>query len=171
MKTKTKHHENNGQDKSFLTIDLTRLEWEFARQGDLYKSWADKLAKARREVDIIERKIKVVEAKLRLDMAKSPEKYDLEKTTKDVLDAAITIYPSVDEANNELIEAKYRVGILSGTVESLQQKKKGIEKECDLWAFSYFSIPKLSGDDDTRDSMREATKRATRQKLATRKRD
>jgi hypothetical protein len=109
-----------------LGIDLTRLFWEWWRQPKLMEYWCEKQAKAKKGLDDAERDLELVEARLQLEVRRSPEDYGIDKATDKSVEAGVIRHPKYQEARDKINVWKYRVASVGGTVRSLEHKKSGL---------------------------------------------
>lgn len=133
-------------DTSFLQINPNRLDVELIRQPSLYHEHADRLADAKLELDEAESKLDVIKAEVTLDIYERPGVYDLEKATKDTVEATLTKNKRVMEARKGVFQARHAVEILTSVVKALDQKKRALEGLVSLHGQDYFAEPRISGD-------------------------
>jgi hypothetical protein len=127
---------NKKTDESTLTsIDLLRLEEEWATHADRYKEYADMLADARKEAAEASAALDVADALLDKKIRTNPEDFDIDpkKVTEGAIKAKIIVQKKHTAANQAVIDANHRVNILQGAVGALDHRKRALEKLVDLW--------------------------------------
>lgn len=146
------------RDDDVFAIDKDRLDEEWVNQPLLYYKYAMKLADAREDFERAKARKDVVEAELDAAIRRDPPAFGLEKITEDALKKAIIRQRRYTEAQEELIKARHSMDVLEVKVNTLDHKKRGLEKLVDLWAREYFSEPRASVG--ARDDMGRVTRDA-----------
>lgn len=141
-----------------LDIDSDRLDEEWISQPTLYGEWAEKLADAKRDMDVTKGQLEVTEAELSRNIRLNPADYSIEKITEPVVAATILMQKKYKLVFTAFIEAKHNVAIVQAMVDALDHKKKALESLCYLWGANYFSTPREPQNGEVRDTIRE-TKR------------
>lgn len=179
--SKQKKQRQEPEDESFHPIDLDNLEVEWKNQHNLFhgyavaKSDAERdfsLVKADGDVTVAEAKeeLELVTAELDASIRERPSEFGLEKLTEPLIKATILRQEEYQDAQKKLTkakhdgavalaEARHKADVLDAAVKALDQRKKALEKEVDLWLGSYFSTPRASTE-HAREAMEEAGKRA-----------
>lgn len=132
------------RDDDVFAIDKDRLDEEWVSQPLLYYKYAMRLADAREEFDRAKARKEVVEAELDAAIRRDPPAFGLEKITDDAIKKAIIRQRRHTEAQEELIKAKHTMDVLDLTVDTLDQRKRALEKLVDLRLKEYFSEPRAS---------------------------
>lgn len=143
-------------------IDLNALEKQWVEHPKLTERFADRLALAKRKLAKAEQALEETDAKVKLDIRKKPEEYDLDKVTEDGVKSALVLSSIHKSASDAVIEAQYQVDHLNGKMKVCDHRKTALENEVVLLGQNYFSAPRLSGEDGER--MREVKKRDVRRK-------
>lgn len=159
MKKKKKKSSNS----NFLSINLHELDVEWAGQPNLYYKWAKKLAKARLVQDEAKAALELTVADLDSEIRSKPKKHGLtgEKITEAAIKNAILAAEEYTDAVDTVNKARYEVNVLEAGVTSLEHRKKALEKEVDLFAMDYFSVPRVSGGNG-REAKQKFDKKAAR---------
>lgn len=131
-------------DDDVFAIDKDRLDEEWVNQPLLYYKYAMKLADAREDFERAKARKDVVEAELDAAIRRDPPAFGLEKITEDALKKAIIRQRRYTEAQEELIKARHSMDVLEVKVNTLDHKKRGLEKLVDLRLKEYFSEPRAS---------------------------
>lgn len=147
---------------SIPEIDLNALERQWVEQPKLAERFSDLLADAKHALAVAEQEREETTAKVKLDIRKKPDEYGIDKVTEGSVQETLTVNEEYKEACTKVIEAKYLVDKLGGKLASVGHRKTGLENAVQLWLASYFSTPRLSGEDGER--MREVKKRDVRRK-------
>lgn len=129
-------------NQSLLEIDILQLEKEWANHPKLYEQFATKLAHARNELEVARDGLKLMEAKTENDIRQFPDYYGIRKATEGAITKAVVLQDDYQEAVKQVRDAKYAVGLLEAMTESLEHRKKALEKECDLFTSQYWSKPR-----------------------------
>ena len=132
--------------ESPLTLDQYRLDYEAARQSELYEEWATQLAAAKNRLTVAETELDLCEAELGLAIRTNPGKYGVKPTDKAVAAKILTL-PEYREAVKEVNEAKYEKDQYEVMTKGLDHKKVMIENLCFLHGQSYFSKPRTAEPD------------------------
>lgn len=131
------------EEFSKFHIDLTRLEEEWVNQPEMVERVSDKYVIAKKDCAIAEDNQELVEAQLKMKVMRDPQKFGLDKPTVDAIKATVQVQPQYREARLAVIEATYRVDKYKADLNTLEHRKKGLEKLVDLWTQSYFSTPRI----------------------------
>lgn len=123
--------------------DKHNLDIEWTKQPRLYAEHADKLADARADLDRAKAELEVVEAELKLDIRRRPEKYGVEKLTEDTVKSVVPLQRQYKVAQDKVFGAKHKVDILSGYQTALDHRKKALESLLQLFLADYYSKPHL----------------------------
>lgn len=145
-------------------IDVNNLHEEWLRQPGLCGDYNKLLAQAENERDKIKEQIEIARvnmaearAQLELNIRKTPVLFDLGsdmKVTESWIANTVLIYlkkneaciaasEALSEAQSNLIEATYKVGLYGAAVKAIIDRKTALQNEVDLWSRNYFSVPNL----------------------------
>jgi hypothetical protein len=131
------------QDRSFLEIDLDRLEKEWVGQPLLIYDYMRQKADAGLELDRAKGNLDLVEAELDRKVRLSPEKYGLpEKPTEGGIKAAIKKRQSYQDALTDVMELRHKQDVLAAAVAALDHRKRALQGLVDLHGQGYFATPK-----------------------------
>lgn len=126
-----------------FNIDRNLLDEEWLNQPKLFFKYTEKLVKAEERLDEAERELKVIEAEADVRIREENE-----KTTEAFIKNQIMLDP-VREAQVQIIaKRRLKVNLLKGVVQSLDQRKRALEKLVDLHGQQYFATPKASDRDN-----------------------
>jgi hypothetical protein len=129
-------------------IDLQRLDLELAEQSRLCLRAGEAEAQARRDYNNAEKAKKLLRAELRLKVRKRPEKYGWDKKpTKDEVDDLVEVQAPYQAAEQDVIDRKYDLDIMSTAVRAVEHRKKLLENEVQLVVRDYHSEPRTAGYD------------------------
>lgn len=146
------------EDRSVLDIDKFNLDEEWIGQPGLYFEWSEKLADARRSLDIAKSRADITAAETSTRI-RSREAVKKSKVTEPLIKAMIEQDRDNQEAQMAVIRAKHRVDVLSGMVTALDHRKKALENIVQLDGRQYFAQP-TAKDRDTKDRMTTAKQKA-----------
>lgn len=127
--------------KDDLKIDIDNLVKNWVDQPKIYFYWSSQLTTARQAAEEARREIDVTYAELGRAIRQSPDEYDLVKVTEDAVKSCITEQKEYKAAVKAHSDANYDVGILTGAVEALQHRKRGLESLVKLHGQQYFASP------------------------------
>jgi len=112
-----------------LEIDKYSLDMECMDQPRKFAKWSELLADAIKEKDTLK-------AKLSLNIRTNPEAYGLGKTTESGVQSAI-------ESDEEYIQARYNVNVLTGAKDAMEQRRSMIEYLIKLFLSGYWAEPRI----------------------------
>lgn len=124
-----------------LEIDPLRLDVEWQNQPKLFHHYADRVAAAKRELDVAQNELEELRAILYIRIAKNPEKAGLPKATENAVNAAINFHEKFVEAKQRVVDAKCKVAELSSVVTALDHRKKALENLVKLHISDYGATP------------------------------
>jgi hypothetical protein len=142
-----------------LSINLDKLEENAAEQVTMIRAATRQLAGLRRKHAEAKNAQELIEAQLKRAIRSNPSVYGV-KDGK-ITEGAVT---------ETMIAAKYDVDLCEGLIQSLEHRKRMIEKEVDLWQHSYFAKPNVSANSgpsgaNVREAIKTAEKRSVRSKV------
>lgn len=123
-------------------IDLNKLEWEVARQPDLFKYWGDLWAKACGKRDLLHEQVKIIRSRILENVRKNWRDLGFDKAPTDT--KAEAYYRTQDEyiqAKDLWIRADADSRKLYIAMRSMEHKKDMLGIEQRLYAGEYFSTP------------------------------
>lgn len=126
-----------------VEIDPLGLDKELAIQARMVRHWSEKTAEAQAAYDTAKSALATIEAELRMSIAKNPGSYGLEKTTSDMLNAAVLVHPEYKIADKKLIKARYELDMCKAAVSALQDKKRALSLLTELWIKDYYNSHSL----------------------------
>lgn len=129
-----------------VRIDEKMLEVEWLRQASLTYNYAKHHAHTKKQYDLAKENLELVKAQLDKEIRTNPEKYDIAKVTESVVQATILQQEDYKEASNELIEARYEIGIASAALSAIETKKSALENLVRLHGQQYFAGPSVPRD-------------------------
>ena len=139
----TTKERDGGDTRGVLAIDGSNLHLEWQRQADIYHDAAVDLADIKLELDLAEAKLKVRENEVRNNVRRKPDKYGIVKLTEGAIDEVVAAYPKLAQMQEEILTLKHHAAMAKALVDSLDQKKKALEKLVDLILSDYWAEPKL----------------------------
>lgn len=145
---------------SFFDLDKYRLDEELENQPKLYWQHAETLAKARKRQAEMEAAKKVTWAEQASQIRSNPTDFGLEKATVDAVKEAVELQKPYRKAVQEEIDAAYEADIAKGAVDTLEHRKRALEKLCDLQLSNYYSKPRPGTSKVNQDAMKEQKRRS-----------
>lgn len=150
--------------QAVVQIDELNLDKECIRLPGDYLKWAHLSADAKREVDELENRLKVVQADLAKDVRANPEDFGLDKVTESGLAAVVLTLPGYQKALVRVQEARHQAELVQAVVWALEHKKRTLTLLVELHGMGYFSSPKVS--ERGREAVEEMTKRNVRRRFS-----
>jgi hypothetical protein len=155
-----------------LSINLDKLEENAAEQVTMIRAATRQLAGLRRKHAEAKNAQELIEAQLKRAIRSNPSVYGVKdgKITEGAVTETMIVSPKYQEAVKAVIAAKYDVDLCEGLIQSLEHRKRMIEKEVDLWQHSYFAKPNVSANSgpsgaNVREAIKTAEKRSVRSKV------
>jgi len=145
-------------------IDENDLAAEWLAQPRLFKKYADALADARLTVDKAEVKLKVIRADFDFDIRANPAEFNLTKATETVVENTIVRQPKFKAASKALVEAKHAMRVLDGAVQTMEHRKRALEKLVDLHAQHYWAAPRAAKEGLTAAEKKITTRKFNRRR-------
>ena len=127
---------------NYHEIDANRLDIEWIRHVKFYHLAATKLAEARADHEALKTQLEIVDAELDRDIRSSPEAFGLSKITEGVVSQTILLQQVHQKADNKTREARHKVNIHQVEVDTLEHRKRALEKLVELRLADYFSEPR-----------------------------
>lgn len=149
---------------SILDIDKFRLSDEWTQQPRLCFEWGEKLANARADLEYAKSNLDIVDADLDAAIRRDPAEYDLEKVTEAAVKSLVANDTKHIKAVHDVIDSGKRVGVLSAAVNSIDHRKRALEKLVDLLLADQYAKPIASegAREHVEDSSRASTYRKTK---------
>jgi hypothetical protein len=127
-----------------LTIDKDQLDDEWLKQPSIFMLYAEQAALAEDARDRAKRSAEVIAAKA--DQAiREKAALEGEKLTEAKVATRVATHPEVEEAERRVLETNKDAKILGAAVRAFDQRKKALEKLCELYTQGYFSAPRSDG--------------------------
>ena len=121
-------------------IDPHALDRELLKQPGMTRDAGEAEADARHAHDQAKARLAVTEARLALAVRKNPSRYDLrDKPTVDEIEAAVVCTKEYQDAQREVIEAKYRLDVRAAHAMAQIDRRKAVERLVDLIALNYYA--------------------------------
>lgn len=157
-----------GEEKSILDIDLYSLEKEWARQGNLMRSWCKKKARADRMTRDAKDYMEYVKAKLSLQARHQPDRFRITKVTDASVEQAVIIHGTFREAQKAYSLAKEAADMIGATVEGLRNKRDALQDMVKLLLNDYYAEPRIPKGVPaySTEKLREAGKRPARKGIS-----
>ena len=136
-------------------LNKNNLDNEWVSQVSLFAEWADKLAEARQTERRAKAQLELTEAEVKLSIRRNPQQYGLEKVTEGAVTELLTIDKRYQKALAAHHDAEHTVDVYKAKVDTLHQRKGGLEDLVRLRLADYFSEPKAPpGTRDVMDGVR-----------------
>ncbi len=129
-----------------IRIEPGALDVEWVGQAELMGKYARHAAETKRAMDEAKEHLEAGKARLDLAIRKSPQHYDLGKTTEGSIQSTILLQPEYQAFAQAYIDAKYEYEIAIGAVRAMDQRKTALENLVKLLAASYFAGPQAPRD-------------------------
>lgn len=123
-------------------IDLNKLEWECARQSELYNKWGKRWAKACKKRDRLAERVKTKRSDLLEDVRINYIDYGYSKEpTGPQAEAFYRINDEYKIIKRKWLKAEANARVMWVAIRSLEHKKDMLEVEQRLYAQDYYSLP------------------------------
>ena len=122
-------------------IDPLRLEEEWTRHPQRVYTAAMRAATAEMEHEQAKKKLKLIGARLAMDIRLRPSHYEALKSTDAAVQEAMIVQPEYQEAEAEVIAKQYALNDVRASVESLEHTKRALTMLVELWIKEYYSNP------------------------------
>ena len=153
------------ESKTYLEIDLNKLEEEWVEHVNRYHKAAVRLADA--HADLAEEKVcsEITEAEVDREVRDNPSKYGIDRVTDTAIKSVVNVDDRVVEQKRKTNKAKHRVDICKADVDAMEHKKRALEKLVDLWRDDYWSTPRETQNNQGKKSMGDYETRSTRDRI------
>lgn len=123
-----------------LSIDPSRLDYEWARQAMLHAKYSQAAASARKQAREAKEDFELLKAQLDTNIRSDPTKYlgDV-KLTENALANCIRVQDSVQEAQQDMIDAEYHADLMEKMVYSILQKRDALLHLVRLFLAEYYA--------------------------------
>lgn len=137
------------EEPDFFKVDELHLFDEWGGQPALVYEHRTKLAEARRKAAEAKAALKVAEAELARDIRAMPTAFGLpdKHPANDVVDKTVLLQKEHRGAVSELINADYEVDMLEAAVQTLEHRKKALEKMVEMVLAGLRGEPRLPSKD------------------------
>ena len=142
-----------------VQIDEYNLDREWRVHPEFVLQCGEALAKARRELDEAKEAAELTAAEVDKHIRESADK----KPTEREIENRVMAFPSVQEANGRLIEAKYNVFMLEAAKAGLEARGNALANLVKLHGMSYFAEP--SADIEARGKLDDIRQEAVRSRV------
>lgn len=129
-----------------ITIDETALDVEWLEQPRLMLKYARYAAECKKAVDQAKEKLELVCSQIDKNIRANPSDYGLVKPTDTAVKATIPLDEEYQEANKELIEAKFEADLAMNAVYAFNARKDALQNLVTLHGQRYFAGPKVPRD-------------------------
>lgn len=132
-------------DTSIYDTDIDDLHTQWALQSKICIALVAVGAEARIALKEAQQRLEVRKAELDLEIRESPEMFSIEKVTVDAVKAAIIRDEGIQKLERKIIILEGNIAMYSGAMNSLEHKKKALEKLTDLHINGYYASKPNSG--------------------------
>lgn len=155
---------NETQGPDIFELQLDELDRHELEQPQLAKQYGDQLAAAKDEMDRAKNKLDAEKAELMIRVAGYPEDFEIAKPTGALIDAAVTSDKIIRALNEDLLDCKADVGMLSSMMSALDGRKYALQDLVKLHGQEYFAAVQVTREDA--EKMQDTTKGAIRRRIA-----
>lgn len=121
-----------------VEIDPDQLDREWRKQASLMVKYGEAKAKAQHELDLAKEALELLCAQKDVDFRES---YEGKKPTEAAIANMIMTDAEVQDARQALVEAKYRLGLMSAAVDGFQHRRAALENLVRLFGMQYYAEP------------------------------
>jgi len=129
-----------------IRIDETALDVEWLEQPSLMMKYARHCAQMEYNYDKAKEALDLARAELDFDIRSSPSHYDINKLTEAVVSNTIMMSKKFNNANDEMLSAKFEFNIAKNALKAFEQRKETLENMVRLHGQNYFAGPKIPRD-------------------------
>jgi hypothetical protein len=122
-------------------ISLETLDRDWLQQAKAVFNTGLLQADARDVMDRAKASLDVAIADAKLEIARNPEEFDLEKTTVDAIAAAAAKHDLVKIARERYNRHKHRVDVIQAALNALEHQKRALQHLVELHKQGYFAAP------------------------------
>jgi len=130
--------------ESVVQIDELHLDKECIRLPSDYLKYAHLAADAKRKVDEVSNRLKVLQAELGSAIRAAPEDHGIDKVTEAAVTGAVLSNPNFQKGTVALQAAEYDYSLAQAVVWALEHKKRTLTLLVELHGMGYFSSPRVS---------------------------
>jgi len=131
-------------DPDLFRFDRFALDEEWEKQVPLYWEHAQQLSEAREAYERAKACTLEVHARLLVAAASNPVAFGLEKSTADLLKAAVEVHEDYLVAKKKERRRRLHMDYCQAMVTTLEHRKRALENEVDLRLANYFAEPRKS---------------------------
>lgn len=153
-------NQDSSDAQSVVQIDENNLDKECIRLPSDYLKFAHKSVDAKRTLDEMENKLKVVHADLSKEVRSNPQDFGIDKFTEAVLVSTVLGLERYQKGLMRVQQAKYEADLAQAVVWALEHKKRTLTLLVELHGMGYFSSPKVS--ERGREAVEDMTKKKVR---------
>jgi hypothetical protein len=129
-----------------VKIDETALDIELLIQAEQLMQYGQLMAQAKKEEEEAVMNLEVLTAKYDKAIREEPAKFGLERITETAISGAIKRQKRIMDAEQALLEAKYRVNVFSYAYTAIKAKGDNLSNLVKLYGTSYFAGPAAVAD-------------------------
>lgn len=122
---------------SDLKIDKHHLDEEFLQQPRLFMKWTKIAARAKKEMDEAQERLKILRSELILEY-----KSEYKAATNPQIEAYYRTDKRYIDAKQELIDAEFNMNVMNDAKYAFIQRKTSLEYLYKQWADEYYSDPR-----------------------------
>jgi hypothetical protein len=148
----------NNQDydyKKDTLIDENILDKEWLLQSSLTMKWYEYYCFLEKILSKKKKQLRLLEAQIDKFIRSNPGD---RKWTESAIKNEIISNDEYQKLEDEIIETQFQCSIAKSAVESMKDRKKALERLCDLWMFGYNSAPKQNIKDNILNSIQDKVK-------------
>ena len=120
-------------------INKYKLDAACLEQVEMMEETTYLLAEAKQVIETLKQNLTLAKSTVSSEGRKNPAAYDIDKVTEKQVDAAVELSPVVSNAQLKLSEAKDKLTVLEGKLETLKHRKSMVESLIYLHGAGYFS--------------------------------
>ena len=128
------------------SVDKTDLDEELLRNDDALKYWRKRITSLTAERDSLKDQIKEREAFLFLDITTSPKKYKLDKSSRDLVEAVLTLDSQLKNLKSDLIAVNKDLSEAYNNRDLFYERYDVIGKLITLYLNNYYAGKKSDRD-------------------------
>ena len=125
--------------KKDIEIDIHSLDEQWVKQPQLYAKYAEQAVNASFDKDKLKEQLDLIEAELDTEIRSDPAKFGLDKVVEKAVANVILLQSKYQKASNAYFESVKRMKIFEVGRDSMDHKKRALEKLTDLFLSNYWA--------------------------------
>jgi len=144
------------EEPSIFDLDLGKIPEQWVDQVSMMRRYTREFADARADQRRAEANLELVKAEVDYDLRLHPEKYEGVKVAEAMFKGLVLMDARVKVAIETEIAAQHHVDVLKGFIDTLRDRRSGLEQTAQMLSYGIFAEPRDNGFDAARKAERQA---------------